>query len=168
MTFKGNGFRCWSCGAHGSSIDLVAQLYGLDVLGAVRKLDMDFSLHLPLDRQQTPQERTEAARAAAKRRELSDTYRLFEQWRENLVRQLNECFRLAHLTMKDIASPADLNCLNDAQALAIREQARFEWLADVLTGGDMKQMMDIFRQREGVGWLCNKVLKNLPTRSGAA
>lgn len=165
MTFKGNGFRCWSCGAHGSSIDLVAQLYGLDVLGAVRKLDMDFSLHLPLDRQQTPQERTEAARAAAKRRELSDTAKAFEAWRGAMLDKLTAVFRMAHLALKDCQP---LDDLTEAEALAVKWQAVAEYWADCLLSGDMAVQMDIFRDRKGVDALCNQILSSTQTKSGAA
>lgn len=162
------GFYCFGCHTGGSVIDLVAQLYGLDALGAVRRLNDGFHLGLPIDRQQTPQERTEAARAAAKRREVSDAYRLFEQWRDDLTRQLNGCFRLAHETMRDISSPADLDKLTDSQALAIREQAYIEWLSDTLSGGSMLEQMEIFRGRGQIGQLCKKILNHSPMKSGAA
>lgn len=168
MAFKGNGFRCWSCGAHGSSIDLVSQLYGLDALGAVRRLNDDFHLGLPIDRQQTPQERTKTARAAAKRRELSDTAKAFEKWRGAMLDKLTAVFRMAHLTMKAIETPADLDRLTDAQALAIREQAYIEHLSDLLLSGNMEDMMPIFRERGRIVQLCNKILRDSQVKSKTA
>lgn len=163
------GFYCFGCHTGGSVVDFVAQLYGLDALGAVRRLNDDFRLGLPIDRQQTPQEHREAAQAAQRRREINDTYHLFERWRDDLIRQLNACFRLAHLTMKGIETPADLDRLTDAQALAIREQAHLEWLADTLSGGTMEQQMQIFRERGQIGQLCERILhQNSPMKSGAA
>lgn len=166
--YENGSWHCFGCNRGGSSIDLVAALYDLAPLDAVRRLNDDFHLGLPLDRQQTPQERTEAARAAAKRREVSDAYRLFEQWRDDLTRQLNGCFRLAHETMRDISSPADLDKLTDSQALAIREQAYIEWLSDTLSGGSMLEQMEIFRGRGQIGQLCKKILNHSPMKSGAA
>lgn len=161
-------WHCFGCNRGGSSIDLAAALYDLTPLDAVRQLDRDFSLNLPLDREQAPQERTEAAKAAAKRRELSDTAKAFEAWRGAMLYKLNAGFRLAHLTMKAIEVPADLDRLTDAQALAIREQARLEWLADVLTGGSMAEKMGVFRERGRIEQLCEKILNSMPTKSGAA
>lgn len=117
------GFYCFGCHIGGSVLDFVAQLYSLDALGAARRLNDDFHLGLPIDRQQTPQERTEAARAAAKRRELSNTAKAFEAWRGAMLDKLTACFRLAHLTMKAIETPADFDQLTDALIVAIREQA---------------------------------------------
>lgn len=162
------GFYCFGCHSGGSVLDFVAQLYGLDALGAVRRLNDDFHLGLPVDRQQTPQERTEGARAAAKRRELSDTAKAFEAWRGAMLDKLTACFRLAHLTMKAIETPADFDRLTDAQTLAIREQAHIEYLSDLLLSGNMEDMMPIFRERGKVGQLCDKILNLTQTKSGAA
>lgn len=166
--YQNGTWHCFGCGKGGSSIDLMAQLYGLDALGAVRRLNDDFHLGLPIDRRQTPQERTEAARVAAKRRELSDTAKAFEAWRGAMLDKLNACFRLAHLTMKAIETPADLDRLTDAQALAIQWQATIEYWADCLLSGGMAVQMDIFRDRKGVDTLCNQILSSTQTKSGAA
>ena len=162
------GFFCFGCHTGGSVIDFVAQLYGLDALGAVRRLNDDFHLGLPIDRQQTPQERTEDARAAAKRRELSDTAKAFEAWRGAMLDRLTACFREGHLALQSLETPADLDRLTDAQALAIREQAYIEYLSDLLLSGNMEDMMQIFRERGQIGQLCEKILNSTQTKSGAA
>lgn len=165
--YPDGGWKCFGCGKGGNgSIDFVAALYGLTPLEAVRRLNDDFRLNLPIDRQQTPAERQEAKQAAQHRREISDTYRLFEEWRGSMIQQLNACFREGHLAMKSLETPADW--LTDAQALAIREQARVEWLADTLISGTMADMMQVFRDRKAVDSLCGKILNHMPTKSGAA
>lgn len=166
--YENGSWHCFGCNRGGSSIDLVAALYDLSPLDAVKKLDTDFHLALPLDRQQTPQERTEAARAAAKRQELSDTAKAFEAWRGAMLDKLTAVFRMAHLTMKAIETPADLDRLTDAQALAIREQAYIEYLSDLLLSGNMEDMMQIFRERGQIEQLCEKILNSSRTKSGAA
>ena len=57
LTFKGSYCRCFACNNGGSSIDLVAKLFGLSPLEAARKLDADFALGLadrPLARPSGP------------------------------------------------------------------------------------------------------------------
>lgn len=159
------GFYCFGCHTGGSVIDFVAQLYGLDALGAVRRLNDDFHLGLPIDRQQTPQERTEAAREAAKRRELSDTAKAFEAWRGAMLDKLTAAFRMAHLALKNCQT---LDDLTEAEALAVKWQAAVEFWADCLLSGDMAVQMDIFRDRKGVDALCNQILNSTQTKSGAA
>lgn len=163
--YPDGGWKCFGCGKGGNgSIDFVAALYDLTPLEAVRRLNEDFRLALPLDK---PPD-SETLRAAQHRREISDTYRLFEEWRGSMIQQLNACFREGHLAMKSLETPVDLDRLTDAQALAIREQARVEWLTDTLTGGTMADMMQVFRDRKAVDSLCGKILNHMPTKSGAA
>lgn len=164
LSFKNGRYHCFGCGVGGDSIDYTARLLGLDALGAVRELNRAFALGLPLDK---PPDR-ETLRAAQRRREISDTYRLFEEWRDNMIRQLNNCFRLAHLTMKIIEIPEDYDRLTDTQALAIREQARVEYYSDILTAGTMEEQMAIFRERGRIGQLCERILSNSQMKSGAA
>lgn len=44
------GFHCFGCGAHGSVVDLVMELFGLSFRSACEKLNADFSLGLPIGR----------------------------------------------------------------------------------------------------------------------
>lgn len=160
-----HGFHCFACNRGGSVIDFTAELFSLNPLDAVKKLNTDFGLCLPLDRREPTQEER---RQAQRRREISDTYRLFEEWRDNMIRQLNNCFYTAHMALKSIETPADLDRLTNAQALAIREQARVEYYADLLSTGTMEDMMAIFRERGRIGQLCNRILSNTQTKSSVA
>lgn len=162
------GWHCFGCNRGGSVVDFTAELFNLSPLDAVRQLDRDFGLHLPLDRQQTPQERTEAARATEKRRELSETVQQFEVWCSAMLDKLTACYRLAHLTMNDIETSVGLDRLTKAEALAVQWQATVEYWADCLLSADMAVQMDIFRDRKGVDALCNRILNNLRAKSGAA
>lgn len=170
--FSDGGWKCFGCGKSGNgSIDFAVELLDLTPLEAVRRLNDDFRLNLPIDRQQTPAERQEAKQAAQRRREISDTYRLFEKWRGGMIQRLNACFREGHLAMKSLETPADLDRLTDAQALAIREQARMEYYSDILTAGTLEEQMAIFRERGRIGQLCQTILTNsdsTPRKSGAA
>lgn len=157
-------WHCFGCNRGGSSIDLAAALYDLTPLEAVRKLDADLHLGLPLDK--PPDKATIAA--AQYRREINDTYQLFERWRAGMLQRLTICFREGHFVLQSLETPADLDRLTDTQALAIREQARIEWLADTLTSGTMAEQMQIFRERGRIGQLCEKVLNSMPMKSGVA
>lgn len=47
LSVKNNRFRCWSCGASGSVIDFVREMFGLSFVDAVKKLSKDFGV--PVD-----------------------------------------------------------------------------------------------------------------------
>ncbi len=65
-------FHCFACGAHGTAIDLVKQVEGLDFLPAVKWLSNQFGLQLPR-RQSTEQ----ADRAAVRENALDFALRTF-------------------------------------------------------------------------------------------
>lgn len=153
------GWHCFGCGRGGSVIDFVSELHGLDSIGAVRRLNEDFHLALPVDRPPTQTERTEAQR----RRDLLDVHAAFEDWRDETIRQLNSAFRVAHLLRF-----TGWDDLTDAESLALREQAHIEFLSDVLSYGTLDEKMEIFRNRKGVAQLCSLILKSTPKKSEAA
>lgn len=162
MSFRAGRFHCWACNASGDSIDFTSKLLNLSLLDAVKRLNADFDLGLNLERRKPP---PEERREVQRRKEIARVHRQFEEWQSNMIRQLSVCLRLTNTTLKNIES---LDQLTNVQALAIREQARFEWLADTLTGGTMAEQMAIFRERGQIGQLCNRILRNTPTKSGAA
>lgn len=63
------GWHCFGCGDGGSVIDFVMKFFGLDLMRAIRRIDSDFGLGLPLDREQSEEEAKEASRIAYERRQ---------------------------------------------------------------------------------------------------
>lgn len=150
---------CFGCQRGGSVIDFLALDHGISPLEAVKELDHAFSLGLPLDRQQTPAERREAER----RREIADARRAFEEWRTMTINRLNTCFREAQtLDFQDWSE------LSDREALALREQATVEYVADLLSSGTLAEQIAVFRHRKEVEQLCRKILPGTPMRYDAA
>lgn len=45
----GNGFHCFGCGAHGTTVDFVMRVHRIDYKTAIKKINDDFSLGLPID-----------------------------------------------------------------------------------------------------------------------
>ena len=162
---SGRGWYCFGCHRGGTVIDFVVELFGLDPLDAVKKLNTDFGLYLPLDRREpTPEERRQARR----RRELHDTYELLQRWRGETINRLNECFRLARLIQRFIEKPADLDQLSDLQVYTVEREPHLEYLSDLLTFGTLDDQMEVFRMRKEVEAICNRILSDMPMRSSAA
>lgn len=154
------GWHCFGCGAGGSVIDFTAQLFGLDPKAAVRRINEDFNLGLPLDRPPSREEREQAKR----RREIMDTRRMFEDWRGEMLQQLARSFRVGHLALKD--KPPD--AWTDAEALAVRWMPAIEAWADALDYGSMEAQMQVFRDRKGVERLCSQILTSTQMKSKTA
>lgn len=94
-----------------------------ELLEAVRQLNADFSLGLPLHRQPTPEDLQ-----AARRREVAEAHRAFEVWRTRTIGQLNAAYRIGHEELKNAAALDDLTEATGFMSLA-------EYLSDTLSYG---------------------------------
>ncbi len=150
-----DGWTCFGCGAGGSVIDFVGKLFDLAPLDAVRKLNADFSLGLPLDQPPTRAERE----AAQKRREEAVVYGDFQRWREDMTRLLSETYRLGWLALRDM--PESLWLPGEVEAIRLLP-ALEHWLDSL--GGDFENQMQVFRKRKGVRKICRRILKSIPER----
>lgn len=159
LSFKNGRFKCFGCGVSGDSIDFTAKYLGLDAMDAVRRLNEDFMLGLPLDRPITDTDRKQAAR----RRELRETEKAFDEWRIQLANQLDRCCRVANTALTRQASD-----FTDSEVKAIQWKDALEYWSDILQSGTMEDIMTIFRDRKGVAALCNEILKSTLTKSKTA
>ena len=159
MGFKGGRYHCFGCGASGDSIDLVSRLFGLEPKEALSKLNRDFGLCLPLDRDPTPEE-TQTAR---RRRSIDRAHKEFEEWRKSLISRLSRVCLLAHMTLKDMPDK-----LTEQEIAAIQSRAWAEYLADTLSYGAPEDQLQIFRDRQVIEPRIERILKNTLTKSGAA
>ena len=150
MSFRKGRFRCWVCDVGGDSIDFTSRLLGLDAMGAVKRLNADFGLALPLH-----QKPTEAEQKAARRRlEVAEAHRAFEEWRSDFINRLNAAYREGHLLLKD--GPEHLT---EGHAAAIQMHEIFEYLSDALSYGTPQDQAQIYREREVIARWIDKVLK---------
>lgn len=150
MSFHKGRFRCWVCNISGDSIDLTARLLGLDAMGAVERLNADFSLALPIHRRPTQNEVQQAHRRA----EIAGAHIAFEEWRNNFINQLNAAYREGHLLLKEKPE-----YLTEGQAASIQMHEVFEFWSDALSYGTPQEEAQIFRERRAITRWIDKVLK---------
>lgn len=151
MTFHKGRFRCWACNASGDAIDLTGHLFGLDGLGAVRKLNTDFSLALPLDRKPTQEERE----AAQKTRRIREQHKAFEAWRGVFLDRLNAAIRAGNKL--DISDPEKLT---KQEYTALKMKPIFEYWADLLEAGTPQDQISVYRERGDIEKWILRVLPN--------
>ena len=146
-------YHCFGCGAHGSVIDFVANLYGITPMDAVKRLNDDFRLGLEIDR---PPDHKEQRR----RQEIQEARKLFDEWREQMLDMMGAAIRVANL--------ADYEYLTEAENIAIIFKEGLEYWSGILLHGSLADQMEIFRDREEVKTLCQKILGNTPKRLNTA
>jgi len=152
-------WKCFSCSEGGSVIDFAGKLFGLSPPEAVRKLNDDFSLGLPLTAPMTESERRQAKEDADRRKFVSETMREYEAWRDRIIRRLKVCLWIA-----DEAAESDPDELTDDERLALRYAPAFECWWQTLAFGSLAQQMEVFDDRKGVDGLCGRILTLSLTR----
>lgn len=143
-------YKCFGCGASGDQVDFVARLLGLSPMDAAKRLNTDFRLGLDF----TP------APPDPERQRVQAARRLFEEWKTEMLRQLDAAIRTANL--------ADYGKLTDAEVLALVYREPMEAWADVLMHGKLSEQMEVFRDRKEVERLCKTISCNMPPRSKTA
>ena len=129
-------YHCFGCGADGSVIDFVAQLFGLSLLDAARKLADDFGIWSVIQRPQTPcAARKPVIRNETKELEelyhsiLCDYYRRLRRWSEQYAPQ----------------SPTE-----DYHPLfieALHKEDYIEYLLDILMNGNDSERAELIKQQ---------------------
>lgn len=159
LKLYGTNWHCFGCGKGGTSIDFVMELFGLSPLEAVRKMNSDFSLLLPLDEPPSEEQQT-ATRQRQKLQLISDKY---EQWRDNLTNQLNVAYRVGHQVLLNWPDK-----LTEKEILAVKWHSSLEYWSDLLLSGNLDKQMEVFRYKKEVEELCNRILKSTQTKSNEA
>lgn len=156
-----NRWYCFGCNQGGTVIDFVMKLFNLSPLNAIRKMNVDFNLALPLD--QPPSEAQQ--KEAQHRRELLEVHRAFDCWRDGLIDKLNVAYRTGWLALRNMES---LDQLTEAETLAVQWLETLEHWSDQLMSGNLDQQMEIFRERRAISRLCNRILNMSSMKSSAA
>ena len=138
--YPGNrGFSCFGCGAHGSVIDFVMLYFGLSFKNAIAKINVDFSLGLPigekLDRRtQLEMNRQAFMRKRAVEAEKSERERLenaywsaFEEWKRLDDNKRNYAPKTPTEPLHPLFVEALKNIASAEYNLSCAEIARYEY-----------------------------------------
>ena len=138
--YPGNrGFSCFGCGAHGSVIDFVMLYFGLSFKNAIAKINVDFSLGLPigekLDRRtQLEMNRQAFMRKRAVEAEKSERERLenaywsaFEEWKRLDDNKRNYAPKTPSESLHPLFVEALKNIASAEYNLSCAEIARYEY-----------------------------------------
>ena len=133
------GFSCFGCGAHGSVIDFVMQYFSIPFGDAIKKINEDFSLGLPIGEKLDRRKHLEMQKHAflrkremnarkAKQEELENAYwKAFDEWKRLDDNKRN----YAPKTPSDALHPLFVEALKNIDGaeynLSCAEIARYEY-----------------------------------------
>jgi len=154
-------WHCFGCNSGGSSIDFVMRLFDLSLMDAVRRMNTDFNLSLPLDKPPTAAQQ----KAAQQRQELLNGSKKYEEWRTDFIEKLNAAYRIGYIALRDLTS---LDDLSEGEALGIQWLDSLEHWSNCLSYGTMAEQIIVFRGRRGIAALCNQVMNRSQMKSRVA
>ena len=139
MSFKYNRYKCWTCDAHGSAIDLVMNLFDLSVKDAASRLNDDFKLGFNMRGKQS----AVLVRKRQSEKHLQDN---FNQWVIDTTATLSEYFRRLNAQIKKCKLDEPIKGLTDLYADTVKKADYVEYLLDVLGSDDIDNKLEIFKQ----------------------
>lgn len=156
--YDNGSWYCFGCHQHGSSIDFTAKLFDLPPLDAVRKMNADFNLALPLDKPPSKSQR----KAVQKRQKMQKTSDDYEQLRDICIALLNSTFRKGHMVLVNWPDR-----LTESEALAVKWHETIEYWSDMLTFGSLDEQIEVLEDWSDIEVLCKMILRNIRKESAA-
>lgn len=146
MSFKNNRFKCFACGAGGSAIDLVAKLFDLEPLEAVKKLNADFGLGLDFKGEYRPD--TAKIQEMERQRQLS---RAFDDW---IDKTHSTYARLARYYWQNMQKYRPVNEGDEFHPLYVEAVHRIEtvnFYLDILLKGTQEEKTSLYKDLNRLG-----------------
>lgn len=112
-----HGYKCFVCGASGDVIALVKEICELSTRAdAMKKINLDFNLRLPLGGEISA---TQSAELARKRKEAEDRRKAKEEWERGYRELLDEYCKLDRMKMNnEVGSPIWLYAIRNIDRVA--------------------------------------------------
>lgn len=127
-----NTFYCFGCGARGTVIDFVMQLFQLSPLDAARKLAEDFGIPVPDFRALPPEKREKIRKQQEKLRKQRIRKKALRTWSEKAA---NEVCRLRRLAWQSLGTGQDY--FEHPELVLLIQYA--DYILDLLSGNDAEK-----------------------------
>lgn len=146
MSFKGNYYHCFSCGAHGSVIDLVMELCELDKpIEAVKQINADFNLGLDLDGDYKPD-----LELMQQREKEKATLKRFEAWVEQTHAEYCRLSRYYWANIQKYKPNPLIEWFHPLYVEAINQWDRINYILDILSRGSPEEQIQLYKHLKEV------------------
>lgn len=142
LSFKGNRYKCFGCGAGGDVLDMVAHIRGITTLEAARELDAIYSLRLFENQPDRAEIRHRAQQAQAARERL-EAFKEWEQWACNTIAAY---LRLMEAWKRDLAPKAPEDDINPLFVEACNKLGYYDYLCtEIFINGGFTAKADFYK-----------------------
>ena len=141
MSFKDNYFKCFSCEAKGSAIDLVMQLFNLTAIDACKKINVDFSLGLDLANGNYKPD-TEQIKRLEHGRKLKES---LKNWIDETHSEYSTLRKKYQKDLKKYKPSLENEEISDRYAEAVNRIKYVEQVLDILVKGTTRAKTELYR-----------------------
>lgn len=142
---QSDSYYCFGCGEGGDAIRFVMRMFNLSSIDAVRQLDTDFMLNLPLNKRLTKAEYIQARIEAEKREDDIAYVAEFELWEAETLMSLSRRFRQLHESSFKRMKPGDPNLQTHVAGLAEMEYVGYLCDTMIQNKHDFMERVEFYR-----------------------
>jgi len=140
MSFKNNRFKCFACGASGSSIDLVAKLFDLEPLEAVKKINADFGLNLDFKGEYRPD--TAKIQEMERQRQLKQA---FDDWCDKTYSDYAKIARFYWQNMQKYRPVNEADGFHPLYVDAVHRIETIDYILSILLKGSLEEKIELYK-----------------------
>lgn len=114
-------YYCFSCNAHGNIIDFVKNYFNLSFQNAIKKINTDFNLNLPIENNNLKENQQLNAQLEEKRKQLEERKQKYIELAQEYDRTLNFWIKLDKIIIENKNSnKSNLDQLSDEYIIAVK------------------------------------------------
>ncbi|VUZ27414.1 CHC2 zinc finger domain-containing protein [Acetobacterium wieringae] len=140
VSFKNNRYFCWVCSSKGSSIDLVAKLFDLEPLEAVKKISADFGLNLDFKGEYRPD--TAKMQEIERERQLRDA---FNNWIDKTYSDYAQLARYYWQNMQKYKPVNETDGFHPLYTEALHRWEPINHIMDILLKGTQEEKTALYK-----------------------
>jgi len=150
LSFRGDRYKCFSCGAGGDVIDMVCTIRNISTLAAARELARLYGLPLFADRPLTEAELKQARDADAQRKRDTARLEAFAEWVDSAARIIAQYLRKMEEWKHDLAPKRPDDELHPLFVEAAKNLDYWNYLFEVfIVGGDFAEKAVFYKSFSG-------------------
>lgn len=145
-------YYCFACGAKGDAVNYVAVLFGLSQFEAAKKINEDFSLGIPIEKQEVGRKRKPEVRkkekVQTKEERIQFVQKKIDRWAKDAVNVLLRYLRWMEFWEKFYKPESTEEEWHPLFAEALQNKRKISYLVDMLMFGTDEEILD-FSGTEG-------------------
>ena len=145
-------YYCFACGAKGDAVNYVAVLFGLSQFEAAKKINEDFPLGIPIEKQEVGRKRKPEVRkkekVQTKEERIQFVQKKIDRWAKDAVNVLLRYLQWIEFWKEFYKPESTEEEWHPLFAEALQNESKISYLVDMLLFGTDEEILDFSRMEE--------------------